>query len=717
MKIRLIPLVGCVLAVNIFGLDFSYSSPSAKQWNDGSVIGSLAEIAAPELADPEHEAVDMVPMPVFKWQTVDIAESYVIQVAGTDDFSEPDIEETLEDTAYVSDHSLDYESNYFWRVRSVDGDEDKSDWSEVRSFETKESPFETGSGTESDPYEVATPEQLDATGERRDRYFIQTENIDLSGIENWDPIGEDDMPFTGNYNGGGYVITNLTIDREESDTGLFGRTYGAMLQDISLQNVDVTGGGQTGALVGNFREGSVLSGSTVDGGTVTGTSRVGGMVGQSIRNNPMISDSHAEVEVTAEDMAGGFIGWKRHTEITNSSASGMVDGETHVGGFLGYFVQGQLINSYADSEVTGVENVGGLVGLTSGISAEINQSYATGKVDGTTNVGGLVGHHQSGSRSEARVYESFSAAEVSGISNVGGLFGLVESGAIVEDAFWDIESSNQEDGVGSGSSAGTTGLETGEMTGESAEDHLENFDFDEVWVVTFDYPALYWEEVFTEINSFALAAPDDQAEINVDGTPDEKLTLRWYPAESAGDEQITYKWLFDEDKNFEDPQLSYSSDNEGMDTTLTLSYQQLDDFLAESDVSEGDALEGYWTVEASQDEAYRKAESIFELSLIRGQVTSTEIISSVPNEFALEANYPNPFNPGTRISYELPEQVSVKLEVYTILGEHVATLVNKNQDAGRYTVAFDAAGLSSGTYIYRLEAGEYSESRTMMLVR
>lgn len=717
MKVRLILFVGCVLAVNIFGLDFSYSDSSAKQWNDGSVNGSLAEIAAPELAAPEHEAVGMVPIPVFKWQTVDIAESYVIQVAGTDDFSEPDIEETLEDTAYVSGHSLDYESNYFWRVRTVDGDDNKSDWSEVRSFETKESPFEVGSGTESDPYEVATPGQLEAIGERRDRYFIQTENIDLSGIENWDPIGEDDMPFTGNYNGGGYIISNLTIDREEGDTGLFGSTYGAKLQDISLQNVDVTGGGRTGALVGNFREGSILSGSTVEGGTVTGMSRVGGMIGQSARSNPVISDSHAEVEVTAEDMAGGFIGWKRHTEITNSSASGMVNGETHVGGFLGYFVQGQLINSYANSEVTGVENVGGLVGLTSGISAEINQSYATGKVDGTTNVGGLVGRHQTSTRTEARVYESFSVAEVNGVLNVGGLFGLVESGAIVEDAFWDIESSNQEDGVGSGSSAGTTGLETDEMTGESAEDHLENFDFDEVWVVTFDYPALYWEEVITEINSFALAAPDDQAEINVDGTPDEKLTLRWYPAESAGDKKVTYTWLFDEDKNFEAPQLSYSSDNEGMDTTLTLSYQQLDDFLADYDVSEGDALEGYWTVEAVHDEASRKAESIFELSLIRGQVTSTEMISSVPNEFALEANYPNPFNPGTRISYELPEQVPVKLEVYTILGEHVATLVNKNQDAGRYTIAFEAAGLSSGTYIYRLEAGEYSESRTMMLVR
>ena len=88
-----------------------------------------------------------------------------------------------------------------------------------------------------------------------------------------------------------------------------------------------------------------------------------------------------------------------------------------------------------------------------------------------------------------------------------------------------------------------------------------------------------------------------------------------------------------------------------------------------------------------------------------------------PDEFALNSNYPNPFNPQTQIRYELPEQAQVRLTVYNMLGEQVTTLVNESQSAGHHEVTFDASDLSSGTYIYRLEAGDYSESRTMMFVK
>lgn len=97
--------------------------------------------------------------------------------------------------------------------------------------------------------------------------------------------------------------------------------------------------------------------------------------------------------------------------------------------------------------------------------------------------------------------------------------------------------------------------------------------------------------------------------------------------------------------------------------------------------------------------------------------TSSSAESDLPDEFALNENYPNPFNPDTQIGYDLPEDSRVTLEIYNVLGQHVQTLVNEAQSAGSYEVRFDASNLSSGTYIYRIEAGNFVDSRQMLLVK
>jgi len=89
----------------------------------------------------------------------------------------------------------------------------------------------------------------------------------------------------------------------------------------------------------------------------------------------------------------------------------------------------------------------------------------------------------------------------------------------------------------------------------------------------------------------------------------------------------------------------------------------------------------------------------------------------IPLEFALEQNYPNPFNPSTIIKYSTAEDGFVKLSVYNLLGEEVASLVNENQKAGRYEVTFNAANYSSGIYLYRLETSNYSSIKKMLLVK
>lgn len=101
----------------------------------------------------------------------------------------------------------------------------------------------------------------------------------------------------------------------------------------------------------------------------------------------------------------------------------------------------------------------------------------------------------------------------------------------------------------------------------------------------------------------------------------------------------------------------------------------------------------------------------------------SEIASATPSgsatvtEFALAQNYPNPFNPETNISYTLADFAKVTLKVYTVTGAEVATLVNETQSAGRFNVSFNAATLPSGLYFYRLDAGNFTDTRKMLLLK
>ena len=95
-------------------------------------------------------------------------------------------------------------------------------------------------------------------------------------------------------------------------------------------------------------------------------------------------------------------------------------------------------------------------------------------------------------------------------------------------------------------------------------------------------------------------------------------------------------------------------------------------------------------------------------------------IAQAPQAFALLQNYPNPFNPSTRIEYSLAKAAQVSLKVYNMLGNEIATLVNSRQEAGSYTVPFNTMGtlnLSSGVYLYRLEAGSYVSTKKLILMK
>jgi surface protein len=88
-----------------------------------------------------------------------------------------------------------------------------------------------------------------------------------------------------------------------------------------------------------------------------------------------------------------------------------------------------------------------------------------------------------------------------------------------------------------------------------------------------------------------------------------------------------------------------------------------------------------------------------------------------PLSFTLQPNFPNPFNPSTTISYQISEPVMVRLELFTMLGQRVAVLVNRDMRSGNHSVDFDASELASGKYLYRLTAGDFVQTRQMTLIK
>ncbi|MBN1300470.1 MAG: T9SS type A sorting domain-containing protein [Melioribacteraceae bacterium] len=116
-------------------------------------------------------------------------------------------------------------------------------------------------------------------------------------------------------------------------------------------------------------------------------------------------------------------------------------------------------------------------------------------------------------------------------------------------------------------------------------------------------------------------------------------------------------------------------------------------------------------------EAQRDAEWETIYGLLNRTTGVEKISGLVPSDYVLEQNYPNPFNPATKIDYSIPEAGNVSLKVYNTLGQEIATIFTGYQQAGKYAATFNASGLASGVYIYRLEVGDISISKNFVLMK
>jgi hypothetical protein len=153
------------------------------------------------------------------------------------------------------------------------------------------------------------------------------------------------------------------------------------------------------------------------------------------------------------------------------------------------------------------------------------------------------------------------------------------------------------------------------------------------------------------------------------------------------------------------------------DTTFSLSSNTLDALLGALNIDE---TELNWYIYSSDGE-YMVASDVGEFVLFRGALGVNEGLS-VPDVYALHQNYPNPFNPITTLRYDLPEQANVNIIIYDLLGREVRTLVNTTQDAGFKSVIWNATNdygkpVSAGVYLYQIRAGEFVQTRKMVLLK
>ena len=203
---------------------------------------------------------------------------------------------------------------------------------------------------------ITTADELQAMQDNLSGKYILMNNIDLEGYD-WTPVGTAANPFLGEFNGNGYVISNLKIIKpEENDLGVFGYTGTSSISNLGLENIEINGKDHCGSLVGHG----------------------GGTVKNCYSTNAVISGRH---------IIGGLIGWDFTNSISFCYSNSDVSGNGYVGALLGESYN-SVDNCFAVGSVTSPWLAGGLIGKC---YSKISNSYAAAKVSCNNDGGGLVG--------------------------------------------------------------------------------------------------------------------------------------------------------------------------------------------------------------------------------------------------------------------------------------------------------------------------------------
>jgi len=401
----------------------------------------------------------------------------------------------------------------------------------------------SGNGTEEDPYIITDIFELQAVGNDLDACYEFGNNIDASITETWNggqgfnPIGNNDNPFTGSLNGNGFTIEGLYVNRPTSNlVGLFScigdwnsQSSTAVVENLKLSNIKITGWMDVGGLAGMTAPNSYIH-LCWSSGNVTGDSAVGGLIGSSYSN--LMVDIGSSCTVIGKYMAHPLY---------------VPHGGEWVGGLIGRFSntypdeQPRLFGGYATGDViAGSWFAGGLVG---GCTGNVINSYATGDVSGETYVGGLAGAFGSealewGERLPALMANCYASGNVnSGGGLVGGHSSIGNRSAIFN-CFYNTDSS----GVNTGDTE--IGKTTDEMKTKSTFTDAD-WDFEDVWDINSftnnGYPFLRLNSVPYDLPVLVayFTCPQYNAQVN------ESIPFNAYQSYSITGYQIeSYEWNF-----------------------------------------------------------------------------------------------------------------------------------------------------------------------------
>ncbi len=578
---------------------------------------------------------------------------------------------------------LDDHAQYVYNVTTIV--DERESFPSNKSFITPlEFPFSGGRGTVAEPYQVRFPEQLNNIRHNDRVHYLQTQDINLINITNWQPIiGRSGYgAFTGSFDGNGKTIENLSINESVLRyVGLFGSVSGergGFLRNIILKNINISNPSRASGI----------------GGLV-------GFISNVLVYNCHVSGTLVNTEGSRTSRIGGLAGLSA-AEIRNSSSSVNINGLSNAGSLVG-FNTGRIYNSYTSGSVSGINQVGGLVGSNYGT---ITNCFSIGEVTATGFGGGLVG---------------------SGFDEV-------------INSYWDTETSLQE------SSVGGSGKTTEQMTYPYDEDVYVNWDFDDIWTedITGEihdgypyllsrfgvknypaaaiYPTPRHEEADVLLDIERLSWQYHSTPLHVD-----PVGFRVYLNTTNAFDEDQFTWVdYDEEKiDFHcydilpenlDPDCIYywkvvPTTNEPNRSSESRTRNRRDREKSQPSSQELDTS-------PARADAHNPPVWVFKT----GQLTDVEDLEVKPLVTTLNRNYPNPFNPETTIEFTLAESGTVEIDIFNIRGQLVRKLLDEPIDKGKHQIIWDGRDhskrrVSSGIYFYRMKAGDYTSANKMIMMK